>query len=250
MSYLTSQDLSAQILIGPKAGARMNWQSYDDFDESRYKKKPFFGYSAGFTADFKIKDRYSFQVDIMYTRLGKKIEGVADDLLKNTGIYHCLNTPIVYKVDFYETLWGREFKWFLGAGPNVNYWINGKGRLSSVELEEVNIKEVEYDILFKEYPEQSESGNLYIANPNRLQLGLIFSAGIEFEPALGQSILVDLRFEWGHSYLAQESGIFDDVIAYEDNLRASTHGIYLSVCYLFDIVSKGKKVKKAYFEKD
>lgn len=240
--------VTAQVHIGPKVGARMNWLTYDEFDKEAFTKQPFFSYSAGVTMDFKVKKRFSLQLDVMYSRQGKKIKGIADPTLENTGIYHYLNTPIIYKIDFYEAIWDRQFKWFLGVGPNVNFWLKGNGRLSSVELYESNIDELEYEILFEPYQEQAGSGNLYVGEPNRVQVGLVLAAGVVFEPAAGKSIYVDLRYEWGHSYLAKDSVVFQDVIAYEDNLRASNHGIQLSVCYVFDIISKGKKVKRLYYE--
>lgn len=240
--------LYAQILIGPKAGARVSWMQYEDFDSDEYKKQPAFGYSAGITTAFKVKKRFLLQLDIMYTQTGKKIEGITDPSLENHAKYHYLNTPVVYKLDFKEAINGRAFKWYIGAGPNVNFWLGGKGTLKAVELKENNTEELDYKIIFDDVPAVPEIGGLYIKEPNKVQVGLIASTGLVLEPAPGQSIMIDLRYEWGHSYMAREDGKFTNVIAYEDNLRMKTHSVQLSVAYVFDIINKGKKEKRMYYE--
>ncbi|GAA5037383.1 hypothetical protein GCM10011506_33630 [Marivirga lumbricoides] len=248
LSVFNSQLLNAQILIGPKAGARFSWLKYEDFAKDEYKKKPVFGYSAGITTAFKVKKRFLLQLDIMYAQSGKKIEGITDPSLENHAKYHYLNTPIVYKLDFKETLGNRSFKWYVGAGPNVNFWLGGKGTLESVELREENIERLDYKIIFDSIPASPEYGGLYIKEPNKIQVGLIVSTGLVLEPSPGQSLMIDFRYEWGHSYMAREEGRFANVIAYEDNVRARTHALQISVCYVFDIINRGKKVKKMYYE--
>lgn len=248
LSVFNCKLLNAQILIGPKAGARVSWMQYEDFASDQYKKQPAFGYSAGVTTAFKVKKRFLLQLDIMYAQNGKKIEGITDPSLKNHAKYHYLNTPVVYKLDFKEAINGRAFKWYVGAGPNVNFWLGGKGTLKAVELKEDNIEKLDYNIIFDEVPAVPEIGGLYINEPNKVQVGLIASTGLVLEPAPGQSLMIDLRYEWGHSYMAREDGKFTNVIAYEDDLKMKTHSIQLSVAYVFDIINKGKKEKRMYYE--
>lgn len=245
---LITQGINAQVSIGPKVGTRVSWLNYDDRDKEEFKTKPFFSYSNGVTTTLKVRKRFILQADLVYSRHGKKVQGVSDPTLVNTGIYHYINTPILYRIDFKDALWKREFKWYLGAGPDVNFWLKGNGRLSAVELYEVDIDEVKYDIKFESYPANPDENLLYIENANRVQLGLIFASGLVFEPRPNQSILVELRFEWGHSYLAKGQGIFSDVIAYQDDLRARNIGAQLSVSYMIQLFSDGKKEKRIYYE--
>jgi hypothetical protein len=248
ISSLNLAQSQAQIFVGAKSGARTTWMKYDDFNSEDYEKSPFFGWSAGLTTAFKVQKRFLVQLDIMYSQSGKKVNGILDPSLSNNSKYHFLNTPIIYKLDFIESIGGRTFKWFVGAGPNVNFWLGGNGSLRSVELLELAIEELDYKIFLQESPTNPEYEGLYINNFNRVQLGLIASAGFVFEPAPGQSLMIDFRYEWGHSYLAESEGEFGSVFAYRDNLIGRMQGIQVSVAYVFDIINKGKKEKKMYYE--
>lgn len=243
-----AKPVKAQVLLGPKVGGRMSWLTYEEFDTDEYKKKPIYSFAAGITTAFKVKKRFFLQLDITYSRQGKIVTGITDPTLKNKAIYHYLNTPIIYKMDFKETIWDREFKWFVGAGPNVNFWLNGNGSLEAVELYETNDSPLNYHIRFEDEPNPPDNDALYITQANRVQLGLIVASGLKFEPAPRQTIMVEFRFEWGHSLMAKESGTFPSVIAYQDNLRSRNHGMQLSVSYLIDIFSDGKKEKTIYYK--
>jgi hypothetical protein len=245
---LKSTDVKAQIFIGAKSGVRTSWLNYDEFAREDFKRKPFIGYSAGITASFKAQKRFLLQVDVMYTQNGKRLEGVSETEFRNNARYHYINTPIVYKLDFKEVIGKKSFKWYLGVGPNVNFWLGGNGKLRSVELLEENIEELNYDIIFEELPANPEFGGLYVPEANRVQVGLILSTGMVLEPAAGRSLIIDFRYEWGHSFLAREEARFTNVIAYNDNLRATNQAFQLSVAYVFDITNKGKKERKMYYE--
>ena len=239
----------AQLLVGTNAGIKMGWQSYDDFDTELYRKQPSIGFSGGFSSALKVQKRFLLQLDLSYLQQRKRVVGVNPGIVDNIGIYHYISTPITYKMEFQSGIFGGNFKWIVGAGPNMNWWIAGNGRLKSVELEEMNIAVSRYKVAFQPYDEgNGESNTLYVGEPNRLQLGLNFTGGILIEPGGGHNLLVEFRFDWGHSYLAKSSGIFEDVIAYEDDLRGRPNAIQLSVTYLFDVISKGKKEKKNYFD--
>lgn len=242
------EKLNAQIFIGPKAGASFNWMQYDDFAEKKYKKKPFFGYTAGIATAFQVQKRFLLQVDLMYSQKGKKINGKIDPSFKNYAKYHFLNIPIVYKLHFKEAFGDRAFKWYVGVGPNVNFWLGGKGTVMAEELKEEGIEKINYKIIFEDEPATAEKGGLYIAEANRVQVGLIFSSGIVLDPAPGQSIIIDFRYEWGHSFMAREKGVFTGIIAHRDDLRARNQAVQISVAYVFDIINKGKKERKMYYE--
>ncbi|WKK77682.2 outer membrane beta-barrel protein [Marivirga salinae] len=243
-----NKQLNAQVFIGAKSGARVSWLQYDDFAEEDYNKKLFFGYSAGITAAFKVQKRFLLQLDIMYTQKGKKIDGISGTPFQNYAKYHFLNTPVVYKLDFKEAFGDRIFKWYVGAGPNVNFWLGGNGILESEELREENIDQLNYRIIFDNMPATPENGALYFNEANRVQVGLIVSTGLVLEPAPGQSLMIDFRYEWGHSYMSRAEGRFSNVVGYRDNLRARNQAFQISVAYLFDIINKGKKEKKLYYE--
>ena len=248
LSLFSEKQLKAQVLVGAKAGASIQWLRYEEFDDEQYERKPFFGYSAGLTAAYKVQKRFLVQLDILYTQTGKRIDGISGASFKNYAKYHHLNTPVVYKLDFKNAFGDRTFKWHVGAGPDVNFWLGGNGILQSEELREEAIEELEYKIRFTSMPANPEYGGLYYPEANKVQVGLILSTGIVLEPMPGYSLMIDIRYKWGHSYIAREDARFSNVISYEDNLRARNQALEISVAYVFDIINKGKKEKKMYYE--
>jgi len=244
---LSNRPLYSQILIGPKIGGRMSWVNFDEPAKDIYKARPVFGYSGGIATAFNVRKRFFLQVDFMYTRKGKRIKGVDDPRLSNKAVYHYLNVPIIYRVDFKSNVEGIEFKWFMGAGPNVSYWWKGNGTLTSSELDENDIDKLDYEVSFDYDPDLTDANKLYAENINRVQFGLLFAAGLVFEPAPHQSLVVELRYEWGHSYLADDQGRYRGVLGYKDDLRARNQGLQLSISYLFDtMIAQRKKGKSTY----
>jgi len=238
----------AQILIGTKVGARMTWLSFeDDARDEFFESKPHFGYSGGLATAFKVKKRFFLHVDFMYTRKGKRIKGKDDPALNNEAVYHYFSVPILYRVDFKSQIKGTEFKWFAGVGPNIDYWWKGKGSISSSELEEDDIDKMNYKLDFDYDPSLPEDEVLYVEGPNRLQFGLMFAAGLVFEPVPKQTVIVEFRFEWGHSFLAKGSSSYSNLRGYQDDFQARNQGLQLSVSYLFDTnISQRKKGKSTY----
>jgi len=232
-----------QVLFGPKVGARASWVNFE-VNNNDLKSKWVYGYSAGLASAFKVRNRFFLHADLMYTRKGKEIKGEADPALLNKAVYHYLSLPIIYRVDFKGSISGVDFKWFAGLGPNIDYWWKGRGNLTSSELDENDIEELEYHIAFDFDPDLPEQDVQYVEDVNRVQLGLLFAVGAVFEPLPNQVFLVEARFEWGHSYLAKGFGLYDNLLEYQDDMRARNQGIQISFSYLFDTqISNRKKGK-------
>ncbi|MEO8471716.1 MAG: hypothetical protein ABI477_05960 [Chryseolinea sp.] len=71
----------------------------------------------------------------------------------------------------------------MGLGPNISYWLGGKGRLKDANLLEDNISELHYKISLKENSGSQNEHTMNVSAPNRTQFGLNFVAGLAFEPA-------------------------------------------------------------------
>lgn len=240
--------LKAQLLIGPKIGGKLSWIPFNEPNKEFYKVKPVIGFSGGVTASYRVQKRFSLQADIMYSHDGKKVVGLKDVALENRAAYHYFNFPIIYRLDFKGAIQKAEFKWFLGAGPNVRFWWKGNGTLKSSELLENNIDQLDYKVKFGEPSATPDDHKLYVTNANRLQLGLLLASGIILEPAPERTILIELRMEWGHTFLADDVAQFPNILAYRDDLRARNHSIQLSVSYLIDTMISQRKKKKNSFK--
>ena len=58
--------------------------------------------------------------------------------------------PMSYTVDFKGKLGSdKEFRYFLGIGPNISYWLGAQGTLYNSDLEENNLGEISYKAVSK-----------------------------------------------------------------------------------------------------
>ena len=238
---------SAQILIGPVAGGQYSWISFDDKENKDfYKVKPVAGFHAGVGLSFLVRKRFFLHTAFLYSTKGKIIEGKEDKLLDNKVTYHYIDIPILYTVDFKGRIGhSKEFKYFLGAGPNLSYWLGGKGKFTNTDLSESIKPERSYTIVFNKKPEDTEEDEMTVEDPTRIQLGLNLAAGIIFEPFGYQKFMFSVRYELGHSFFSRTSnGIFRDTY-YQDVLRSRNQGFRISLAYLVDLHTADRKKGKS-----
>ncbi|ELR72548.1 hypothetical protein C900_01222 [Fulvivirga imtechensis AK7] len=247
--FLATVQSEAQLLIGPRIGGQVSWITLDDKDlkdEYEYEIEPLIGYHGGFTVAFQVQKRFYLETNLLYSRKGKVIKGTGDQLLKLRSINHFVELPIIYRMDFKAKIGGsREFKWFVGVGPNISYWWRGNGILESDDLAENGIMELEYDVQFGGNYLEEELGTLVVTEPNRLQLGINFATGVMLEPLTGHLIVIDLRFELGHSFQSKNDfAHFAEDMQFSEPVRSRNMALRLGVSYLFDTkVSERKKGK-------
>lgn len=246
---------SAQILIGPEAGGNLSWTRFDDRDlRSQYKIKPVWGYNVGAHLGFRVQKRYFLHLSVIYSTKGRIIENKPStvinyaDGLRNKSRYNYLEMPIIYAIDFKGKLGGnKEFKYSLGAGPNISYWLGGKGNIINSEIVEQVSEHVDYHIAFKKSnPSEHE---MAVQSFNRLQLGLNITGSLIFEPAPARKIMLTLRYEVGHSYLSGKSnGKFRET-QYQDPMQSRNKGFRISLAYLIDLKTDQRKKGKSVSDK-
>lgn len=244
----------AQVYIGPMAGGQLSWAKFDNGDlYDAYSTKPVIGYHAGANISLKVRKRFFLHTSVLFSTKGKKLKGKADPLLTNKVRYDYIDIPIIYAVDFRGRLsGGKEFKMYLGVGPNVSYWLGGRGTLYNSDLDEnaeYAARDLDYTIQFGDRPAEGSSDQMHVQDPNRIQLGLNVASGVVFEPQPNQRVLVMLRYELGHSFLSTTgNGIFGPTY-YEDILQSRNKGIRLSVSYMVDLKIENRKKGKSTIKK-
>lgn len=251
-AYLTfGNPVSAQILIGPKMGVQASRITLnEDTDKNRYQIDPVIGFNGGITTAIRVQKRFFLHVDLLYSRKGKKLTGKLDNQLRMDAVNHYFEMPIIYRIDFNANVAGTSFKWYAGLGPNVSYWWKGNGTLASSELDEQDIAELDYTINFDYDPSFPSETEIYVEDPNRIQLGLNLETGMVFEPYGTSQIILGLRLELGHSYLAKsERGRLQRTLDFSDPLRARTQNLSLSVAWLWDTKVAERKRGKSTFKK-
>jgi hypothetical protein len=240
----------AQVYIGPMAGGQLSWTKFDDkeFYDS-YDIKPVWGYHAGMNVSMKVRNRFFLHTSLLYSTKGRRIEGVDDALLTNKVKYNFIEIPIIYAVDFRAHLGsGKEFKYYIGLGPNISYWLGGKGKIYNSDLDEnadYASRDLEYRIAFRQASDELNAKEMNVAEPNRIQLGLNIATGLVLEPHAGRRILVLLRYEVGHSFLSRESNGTFVPTYYQDVLQSRNQGLRLSVSYMVDLRTEDRKRGKS-----
>jgi len=250
LALITGVPLSrGQVYIGPAAGPQLSWTKFDNRDHyDNYRIKPLVGWNAGVNVSMKVRNRFFLHTSLVYSTKGRKIEGKQDPLLTNTVRYNFIEMPMIYAVDFRARMaGGKMFKYYVGIGPNLSYWLGGKGKLYTSDLAENSDfaeQDLSYNIVFKKDPERVTPYQMNVTEPNRFQLGLNVASGIVLEPRPHQRILVLLRYEVGHSFLSRESNGTFLPTYYQDILQSRNKGIRLSASYLIDLqIEKRKKGK-------
>jgi hypothetical protein len=258
---LLSTEAFAQVLIGPVAGANVGWVKYEN--GHKYAVKPSLGFNAGASISFRVRKKFFLQSSLLFSQKVKSIEEKKgtfqrDADFSNVTKLNYLEMPILYTAEFKGKLGEkktREFKWFLGIGPTISYWLGGKGVIKDGDLLEANIKSHAYKITFDTHEGDVRSGEMYVKDANRIQLAINLAAGLIFEPVGFNKFMVSVRYEFGHSFLSPTSngkfGVMDNIVLaneYQDDLQLRVHTLNLALNYFIDLKtdqrSKGKSTSK------
>lgn len=247
--FLLSMEVStAQIIrAGIKAGPQVSWVTLDD---PKFKAigeiHPLAGFHAGLVLAFKVKDRYFLTTEYLYSQKGKNVTGKIDPNLNDKVVYRHIEIPVLFSMHFKGRISNsRQFKWYINAGPNTSYWLGGKGVIEAGDLIENGIPELKYKIAFGTRPDHNNPDILYIKDANRLQFGMNVGAGILLEPGGNQKVMIDFRYEIGHTQLGNAgSSQFLIPSDYQDNLKGRNKSFRLSVVYLFEFSSDKKQLNK------
>ncbi|MEJ7642950.1 MAG: porin family protein [Chryseolinea sp.] len=235
------------IRAGFKAGPQLSWFKSDDQKYSPIADiHPVVGFHAGAVVAFKVKDRYFLTTELIYSQKGKIATGKVDPNLKDKVTYHHADLPILFSYHLKgRILKTRDFKWYVSAGPNISYWIGGKGGVKSGDLSENGIPELKYRIKFGVRPGNYDADILYIRDAQRFQFGMNVGAGLVLEPGGNRKVIIDLRYEIGHTRVGTpQSSQFLVPADYQDNLKGRNKGLRLSVAYLLEYSTKSSDINK------
>jgi hypothetical protein len=210
---------------------------------------PVVGFHAGGRLAFKVRNRFFLHASLLYSTKGRAMDGKVDELLKNTAKYNYIDMPINYTVDFRGKIGNnKEFKYFVGIGPNLSYWLGGSGKFYNSDLEDDFRDPIAYKIVFKSPDDDQPEDEMRVERPNRLQLGLNLIAGVVIEPWVKQRIIFSIRYERGHSYLSKTDGEFSNVY-FSDPLKSRNQGFRVSLAYLYDLKTEERKKGKSTIDK-
>jgi hypothetical protein len=249
---LTTQSICAQVLVGPVVGPQICWVAFGDKDDKgMYTQRPTYGFHAGANLSFRVHNQFFLHSSFLYSTKGKDLEGKDDPLMTNKERYQYLELPLTYTAEFItKTGRDKQFKWYLGIGPNISYWLSGKGSVTTEELSEILIEQVDYKFVFNKDDGEVAENEMNVAEANRIQLGLNVAAGLAFEPLGYHKVMVTARYEFGHSYFSRDgNGTIAQDSAFENNFKIVNRGFRLSFAYLIDLKTEERKKGKSTIDR-
>ena len=171
---------------------------------------------------------------------GKSVVSHANDYETNNATYQYLEFPVLFRVKFKQ----QKFDWFLQLGPEINYWLGGKGAFEVYEPDRDVISTYEYTVNLGE--QKNSSDYLNVEDANRIQLGLALGGGLIWDLKNGNYISFDARYTFGHTYMGGYETASIPNIGLVDNLEYTNNVASISAVYYFDIMEKIRLSKNKY----
>lgn len=239
----------AQLYIGPALGLRGSTVSFfEQSNKKSFRAVPGFGFDAGLMVSRRMKERYTFNAQLLYTTktkviYGRDVEGASDPMYKNHMHNRFIELPMTYSLEFKrlvgETKAGlsKSYYWFLGAGPTVSYWLGGKGKVFSGNWHEAQLPEQTYKVAFNKDSATlaTKMGLLNVRGANRFQFAINFTGGVILEPDGFQKIIISTHVELGQRFMADNNnGYYTSQPVDLDPQRVTFHSVRLSVGYVLD----------------
>lgn len=233
--------VDAQSYFGFKAGANTTKISYDsDVYKKFYDTKFSPGYTVGAVFLMKNKELFGFYTEFLYSVKGKNVKSRANDYNTNIAKMQYLDLPVMFRVNFSE----QKFGWFLQIGPELNYWLGGRGAFEVYEPNRDIFTRYEYKINFGE--PKNTVDYLNVEDANRFQIGFAFGAGFTWDLQNANYIALDLRYSLGNTFHGGYETASIPNIGLEDNFEYTNNTISVSAVYYFNIIEKAKLSKNQY----
>ncbi|HBH23931.1 MAG TPA: hypothetical protein DDY13_10975 [Cytophagales bacterium] len=233
--------------LGLRVTGNMGWSVFEDENYRSFTTSlPKTGYSVGLMFLAENKNKYGFQVELNYSKKGRSVDGDGNDFTKNRASYTYLDMPILVRFAFN----GPGYKWYLSGGPELSYWLGGKGTYTKFypnNPDDLQFVDHGYKIAFEPYPEdrtQENPGKMYVGEANRFQLGFNFAIGFIIQANDVNFIGLEGRYSIGHTYLGEFNGGILPRTGITENFESTNQALSISLIYYFDILQGIRTTKK------
>lgn len=237
-SALNCSVLAQKFSIGPAIGGHAYTVAFHHEEEKAlFDPKPKLGYRGGVYISFPLENNFEWAAEGYYSRKGRKVR-IESENMTNDAAYNFFEISVLLRKKYDLTvIKGVPGKFFFNIGPNVNYWINGKGTLDA------NV-DLEYEVKFHEA--NGDATLNYITDANRWLFGLELGAGIETRLYKTQFFQFEFRFTYGQTYLGgKDSSEIPIILGYQDSLRSNYRVLSFIVRYGIDIDLKNARKGKS-----
>jgi hypothetical protein len=253
MIFLANVVYGQKYSFGLRAGGTLNWASFRDKDQKdTFSVRPSTGFALGALIGFPLKNNYSVIIEGGFSQKSRALKD-DDAQLENHSTYKFVDGSLLLRKSYKFEL-GKDIpaEWFVNIGPEISYWLSGKGYFSA------GGPKYPYQIEFDKVPD-GDLNYLYYNSANRLFFGLVLGVGFKAPLRNKTFITTELRFVSGHTnlginkyeYPAREW--YASLLNYNDTLRMNLKMISLSVAYTYDFdkveARKGKSTLKKKLKK-
>ena len=213
-------------------GGSVNWAAFGDkAQKDTFSVRPSPGFTAGALIIFPLKKNYNVLIEGAFSQKSRVLK---DRLLTNSSTYHFIDATLLLRKSYkFRISKDVPADWFINLGPEIGYWLNGKGDISAEG------PGYPYIIEFNKPPE-FRNDVLYYNSANRWLFGLAMGIGMKAPLGRNQSISTELRFISGHTHLGKtpyEYPVHEwyGVLNYVDTLKMNLKVVTISVAYTFDL---------------
>ena len=228
--------------LGVKGGISVTSAYFPDKDIRRqFGSSPKLGYTAGGLIGFPLKKDFSFLTEVAYTQKGRRVM-INESAWENNATYRFIDFSMGLRKSYVTGIIKNvKSHWFFNVGPNIEYWISGKGKIIT------GGPGASYTVVFDKAPDSNFNNN-YLNGVNRWLFGLDLGAGFDAPITKQKRVNVELRFTWGQTFLGKKNSTSSlEILGFEDNLRSNLKTLTLTAAYTLDMdlrdAKKGRSVK-------
>jgi hypothetical protein len=223
--------------LGLKFGPSVTLPSYPEKElRDLFSSKPKFGYGGMGFISFPInRTRYSYFVEAGYAVRGRKysteIGGTNNQTLQFGEMAMGLRRSFDLKLKK-----NVPTKWFVNVGPNIQYWVKGKGKFGTTD----------YKMKFQPAPENLQLFTNYLDGVNRWLFGIDLGIGADAPINKKQFVRLELRATLGQTFLGRKTNSTNyNNLNWIDTLRTNLKTISLTASYNFDYDTRASKFGKS-----
>lgn len=236
---LCSVVCSAQkFAYGVKVGGSITYTDFaDKSDRDVLKSRIKGGYNFGGLISFPLKKNNSFIAEGGFSKGGRSWTHEPTGY-SWTNIYSFVDMSMALRRNFQLKLFKDvPSNWFINVGPNINYWISGKGRVLAFQAPGVPGRMQNFTIhLDDTVGTVGTYSKLAVSQANRWLFGINFGIGFSVSTTKFQKIVTELRLTWGQTYLGQKNSESLNIVGTQEqlSLKCNLKTVNFSIAYVFE----------------
>lgn len=229
--------------LGVKAGPSITLGRFGDSDlRDIYSNRVKIGFTVGGFISFPLAKDYSFLAETAYSQKGKKVK-FNNNEWTNKATFNFIDVSMALRKSFnFQLRPDVRSRIQVNIGPNVEYWLNGKGNIGAGGKSD-------YTIAFDKEPDANFNINYY-NNVNRWLFGIDFGIGMDAPINSRQRVMAELRFTFGQTNLGKDDSSSNiEILGFQDDLRMNLKTLSLTFGYTFSFDLKESKMGRSTKDK-